>query len=199
MNHSMQITCICSRFMYKDLINKIKPDINKIIEHLKGELGSLQVGRATPALVENIEVECYGNRLPIKQLASINVPEPRMIIIQAWDMSILKDIEKAIRTERPGMSPVVDGEIIRVNIPSLNEERRKELSSILADKLEQARIAIRLRREKVWKEVQDLTRESKIREDDKFRAKDELQKLIDEYNEKIEEMGKSKEKEIMTV
>jgi ribosome recycling factor len=185
--------------MYKDLINKIKPDINKIFEHLKSELGSLQVGRATPVLVENIEVECYGNRLPIKQLGSINVPEPRMIIIQVWDMNILKDVEKAIRTERAGLSPVVDGEIIRVNIPPLNEERRKELSSILADKLEQARIAIRLRREKVWKEIQDLTRESKIREDDKFRAKDELQKLIDEYNEKIEEMGKSKEKEIMTV
>ena len=93
----------------------------------------------------------------------------------------------------------VDGEIVRINIPPLNEERRKELTSALSEKMEQARIAIRLRREKVWKEIQDLVREGKIREDDKFRAKDELQDLVDEYNEKIEEMGESKKKEVMTV
>lgn len=185
--------------MYKDLINKIKPDLNKIIEHLKSELGSLQVGRATPALVENIEVECYNSRMPVKQLGSISAPEPRMLIIQPWDSAILPDIERAIKTERPGLSPVVDGEIVRISIPSLNEERRKELITILTDKVEQARITIRLKREKVWKEIQDLTRESKIREDDKFRAKDELQELVDEYNEKIEEILESKEKEIMTV
>jgi ribosome recycling factor len=185
--------------MYKDLINKIKPDLNKAVDHLKSELASLQVGRATPALVENIDVPCYDSTSPVKALGSINVPEPRMIVIQPWDPSILSDIEKAIKTERPGLSPVVDGEIVRVNIPQLNEERRKELISVLSDKLEEARINIRLRREKVWKEIQDLSREGKVREDDKFRAKDELQKLVDEYNEKAEEMGKSKEKEIMTI
>ena len=185
--------------MYKDLINKIKPEINKAVEHLKTELGALQVGRATPALVENIEVECYGSRSTIRQIASINAPEPRMLIVQPWDPSILKDIERAISTAKSGLSTAADGEIVRINIPALNEERRKELISILTEKLEQARIAVRLRREKVWKEIQDLTREGKIREDDKFRAKDELQDLIDEYNKKIEEMGKNKEKEIMTV
>lgn len=185
--------------MYKDIINKIKPEINKTIEHLKNELGGLQVGRATPALVENIEVDCYGQRLPIKQLGSILNPEPRILLIQPWDKTILKDIEKAISTSRPGLSAAVDGENVRINVASLTEERRKELLAIMSDKLEQARIAIRLRREKAWKEIQDLTREGQIREDDKFRAKDELQKVVDEYNEKIEEMGESKEKEIMTV
>jgi len=121
------------------------------------------------------------------------------LVIQPWDKNILKDIEKAIATERPGMSPVVDSEIIRISMPLLSEERRKELISMLSDKLEQAKINIRLRREKAWKEIQDLTREGKIREDDKFRAKDELQEMIDDYNEKIDEMGENKEKEIMTV
>jgi ribosome recycling factor len=185
--------------MYKDLINKMKPEINKAVEHLKSELGGLQVGRATPALVENIEVECYGSRTAVRQLASISAPEPRMLIIQPWDPSITKDIERAISSARSGLSVAADGEIVRINIPPLNEERRKELISVLSEKLEQARIAVRLRREKVWKEIQDLAREGKIREDDKFRAKDELQDLVDEYNEKIEEMGESKKKEIMTV
>lgn len=185
--------------MYKDLINKIKPDLEKIIERLKSELASLQVGRATPALVENIEVECYNNRLPLKQLASIHVPEPRVLIIQPWDRSILKDVERSITNARYGFSPRVDGEVVKVVIPPLSEERRKELITILSDKIEQAKIAIRLKREKIWKEIQDLTREGKIREDDKFRAKDELQELIDEYNEKIEEIRENKEKEIITV
>lgn len=185
--------------MHKELINKIKPEISKIIEHLKTELGSLQVGRATPSLVENIEVECYGGRSPVRQIASISAPEPRMLIVQPWDSSILKDVEKSISQARSGLSVSVDGEIVRINIPSLSEERRKEIISLLSEKLEQARIAVRLRREKVWKEIQDLTREGKIREDDKFRAKDELQKLIDDQNEKIDEMGESKKKEIMTV
>jgi ribosome recycling factor len=185
--------------MHKEIINKIKPELEKATQHLKTELGSLQVGRATPALVENIEVECYGSRTPIKHLGSISAPEPRLLVIQPWDKNILKDIEKAIATERPGMSPVVDSEIIRISMPLLSEERRKELISMLSDKLEQAKINIRLRREKAWKEIQDLTREGKIREDDKFRAKDELQEMIDDYNEKIDEMGENKEKEIMTV
>lgn len=190
---------VASTKMYKDIINKIKPEIDKTIEHLRNELAGLQVGRATPALVENIEVECYGSRMPIKQLGSIHTPEPRVLIIQPWDKAILKDIEKTISVSRPGLSAMVDGEIVRINVASLNEERRKELLSILSDKLEQARVAVRLRREKAWKEIQDLTRGGQIREDDKFRAKDELQDLVDEYNKKIGEMGESKEREIMTV
>ncbi|KKR03053.1 MAG: Ribosome-recycling factor [Parcubacteria group bacterium GW2011_GWF2_39_13b] len=192
-------SCIGIATMHKELINKIKPEINKAIEHLKSELGGLQVGRATPALVENIEVDCYGGRTPVRQIASINAPEPRMLVIQPWDPAITKDIERAISSARSGLSVAVDGEIVRINIPPLNEERRRELISVLSEKLEQARIAVRLRREKVWKEIQDLAREGKIREDDKFRAKDELQDLVDEYNEKIEEMGESKKKEVMTV
>jgi len=185
--------------MYKEIINKIKPDLDKTIEFLKREITALQVGRATPALVENIEVECYGSKMPIKQLAAISVPEPRSLIIAPWDKTILKEIEKAIYSSRPGLSPVIDGEVIRINTPPLNEERRKEIMTILNEKLEQARISIRLRREEAWKEIQELTRQGKIREDDKFRGKEELQKVIDEYNEKVEEIGEKKKKEIMVV
>lgn len=185
--------------MYKDILNKIKPDLDKAVEHLKTELAGFQVGRATPALVENIIVDCYGQSLPIKQLGSIHTPEPRMLIIQPWDKTILKEIERAIFASRPGLSAAVDSDAIRVHIAPLNEERRKELSSILSDKLEEAKITIRLRREKAWKEIQDLTRDGKIREDDKFRAKDELQKMVDDYNGKMDEMGESKEREITTV
>ncbi|MBI4837088.1 MAG: ribosome recycling factor [Candidatus Portnoybacteria bacterium] len=185
--------------MYKDIINKLKPDFDKAIEYLKTELNGLQVGRATPALAENIIVECYGQKFSIKQLGSIHVSEPRVLIIQPWDKTILKQIEKAIFTSRPGLSAAVDGDVVRVSIASLNEEKRKELLSILSDKLEEAKITIRLRREKAWKEIQDLTRDGKIREDDKFRAKDDLQELVGDYNEKVDEMGDVKEKEIMTV
>ena len=184
---------------YKDIINKIKPDLDKTLEYLRSEIGGLQVGRATPALVENIEVECYNSKMSLKQLAAIHVPEPRSLMIQPWDSNILKDIEKAISDSRRGLAPVVDGDLIRVKIPPLSEERRKELLSILIDRLEQTRIAVRLRRDEAWKEIQELTRQGKIREDDKFRGKDELQKLIDEYNEKIEEAGETKKKEITTI
>lgn len=185
--------------MYKEIIEKIKPNLDKTIEFLKREITGLQTARATPALVENIEVECYGTKMPIRQIAAINVPEPRSLIISPWDKTTLKEIEKAISLSRPGLMPVVDGDLIRVSILPLSEERRKELMTILIDKLEEARISIRLQRERAWKEIQELTRAGKIREDDKFRGKDELQELIDEYNEKIEEIGEKKKKEIMTV
>lgn len=185
--------------MYKEIIDKIKPDLDKVIEYLRREANALSIGRATPALVENIEVECYGSKMPIRQLAAITVPESRSLIIQPWDKTILKDIEKAIYSSRPGLSPVIDGDLIRINTPPLSEERRKELMTILNERLEQARISIRLRREETWKGIQELTRQGKIREDDKFRGKDELQKKIDEYNKKIEEIGESKKREIMVV
>jgi len=185
--------------MYKLIIDNIKPELNRIIEFLKGELNKLRVGRATPAMVEDIEIECYGQKFPVKQLANISAPQPRLITIQPWDKSVLGDIEKGISKSSSGLMPVVDGDLIRINIPSLSEERRKELIRVLHDKVEEARISIRHQREEAWKEIQDKTREGEIREDDKFKGKDELQKLIDEYNEKIEDMVKRKEEEIMTI
>lgn len=184
--------------MYKELIENLKPELEKTIEFLRSEFMKIKTSRATPAMVEDIEVECYGQKLPLKQLGSISTPQPRLITIQPWDKSILSEIEKAIRNQS-SLSPVVDGDIIRINIPSLSEEQRKEYVKIINEKTEEARISIRLKREEIWKEIQELERAGEIREDDKFRGKDELQKVIDEHNKKIEEIRKKKEEEIMTV
>jgi ribosome recycling factor len=185
--------------MYQEIINRLKPNLDKTIEYLKDELAGLQVGRATPALIEDLEVECYGQKMPLKQLAAIQTPEPRLIIVRPWDKDILKNIEKAISQSRLGLSPVVDEELIRLKIPPLSEERRRDLVKILQEKVEECRISIRRQREEVWKEIQELERKKEISEDDKFRAKDELQKVIDDYNKKVEEMKEKKEEEIMKV
>jgi len=184
--------------MYKKLLDDLKPELEKTIQFLKSELVKIKTSRATPAMVEDIEIDCYNQKFPVKQLASINVPQPRLITIQPWDKAILQDIERGIRN-KSGFSPVVDGELIRINIPALNEEQRKEYCKVIADKAEESRVSIRLHRERVWKEIQEMEKRKEIREDDKFRAKDELQELIDDYNKKIDEMKKNKESEVMTV
>ncbi|HRY52610.1 MAG TPA: ribosome recycling factor [Candidatus Portnoybacteria bacterium] len=185
--------------MYKEIINRIKPELEKAMAHFKEEMGALRTGRATPALIETVEVECYGNRSQLRELAAINAPEPRLLTVQPWDKSIVKEIEKAISQSRSGLSVVNNGDILRVSVPSLNEETRKELVRNLKQKMEDARIAVRGAREKAWKEMQDGERSGVIREDDKFRGKEELQKTIDDFNKKIDEQGEAKEKEIMTV
>jgi len=185
--------------MYKEIINKLKPNFDKTVEYLKSGLSSLQVGRATPSLIEDLEVECYNQRMPLKQLAAIQTPEPRSILIKPWDKDIIKDIAKAISQSKLGLSSIIEEEFIRLKVPPLSEERRRELTKILQEKMEECRISVRRQREEVWREIQNLEQAGKISEDDKFRAKDELQKVIDEYNKKIEEMGKKKEEEIMKV
>lgn len=185
--------------MYKEIIKKLKPNLDKTFEYLKSEMAALQVGRATPSLIENLTVDCYGQQLPIKQLGAIQTPEPRLIIIRPWDKAVLGDIERAIKQSSLGITPMMDEESIRLNIPPLSEERRRELVKILQEQVEESRISVRRQREDVWREIQDLEKAKEISEDDKFRAKDEIQKIVDEYNKKIEELKKQKEDEIMTV
>lgn len=185
--------------MYKDIINKIKPNLNKTIEYLKNELLGLQVGRATPNLLENLEIDAYDQKMPLKDLAAIQTPEPRSMIIRPWDKDIIKKIESAIRSSNLKLSPVVDNDFIRLTIPPLSEERRKEIAKILQEKVEECRISVRRNREDIWREIQNLEQAKEISEDNKFKAKDELQKIIDDYNKKIEEIKEKKEKEIMTI
>ena len=134
----------------------------------------------------------------IKQLANINAPQPRLITIQPWDKEVLAEIEKAIRNQS-SLSPVVDGDLIRINIPPLSEDQRKEYVKIINDKTEEARISVRLHREKVWKEIQEMERKGELPKDDKFKAKDDLQELVDDYNKQIEDLRKNKESDIMTI
>jgi len=133
----------------------------------------------------------------LKQLSAISIPEPRQILIQPWDRSYIEGIVKALSETGIGANPVVDKEAVRINLPPLSGDYRKSLLHLISEKQEEARRTIRKWREEAWDEIQERFREGKIREDDKFRAKDELQELVDEYNEKIEKMGEKKGKEIM--
>ncbi len=185
--------------MYKDVINDKRKDFDKSIEHFKEELNQLRTGRASSVLVEKLSVDYYGTKTPLKQMASITIPEARTIVISPWDKSALSGIEKAIRESQLNLNPVNDGQVVRINIPALTEERRKELVKVLNQRAEEARIVVRKHREEVWEEIQNLEKEGVIGEDDKFAGKEELQKVVDEYNKKIEEIRAEKEKEILTV
>lgn len=182
---------------YTEIINKIKPELDKVVNFLDRELAQIRTSRASPVLVENIVVEYLDQRFPIKQLAAISAPQPRQIVIQPWDKSYIEPIVNAISKSSLGAAGVADKDLIRVNLPSLTEEYRKSLQKLLSEKSEQTKITIRHWREKAWKDVQDDFQAGKIREDDKFRAKDELQKLVDDYHKKIQDIKEKKEKEIM--
>ena len=176
-----------------------KAEFDKIIEHLKSELAKLRTGRANPAMVEDLKVDYYGTPTPIKQLGNITVPEARQLLLIPWDKAALQPIEKAVRDANLGLNPANEGDKIRLNIPPLNEERRRELAKISGKLVEEARVKIRTLREELLKDIKKQEQEGKIREDERFRRQEELQKLVDEYNGKIKELAEAKEKEIMTV
>src|SRR3989344_7575936 len=181
------------------VIDGIKPKLAESLEYLKREISSLRTGRATPALVEDLEVEHYGLKPPLRPLAAIRIPEPRQILIMPWDKGAMEPIQKAILQSNLGMNPIADSNGIRLNLPALNEERRKELIKLLNQKLEEGRIAIRKVREEAMKELDRVERDKQISKDDHFRVKSDIQKLVDETNKKIDEMGAQKEMEVMTV
>lgn len=181
---------------HKQILDKIKPEFDKVIKFLEGELAKIRTSRATPSLVEDVVVDCFGQKCPLKQLAAISTPEARQILIQPWDHSYIEGIVSALQKTGVGASPIVDKDVIRVILPSLTEDYRKDLAKLLAEKQEQARQSLRRWREEAWRQIQDGFKESKIREDDKFKAKDELQKMIDDFQKKIEDLGTKKMREI---
>ena len=185
--------------MYKQIVDSKKIDLELAMEHLNTEMGKIRTGRANPALVEGLIVDYYGTKTPLKQIASINAPEARLLVIQPWDKGALVYIESALRESDLGFNPNNDGQVVRINIPALTEERRKELVKLLNQRAEDAKISIRNIREEAWKEIQDVEKEGKMSEDDKFSGKEYLQKIVDEYNKKIEEVREKKETEIMTI
>lgn len=185
--------------MVKGLIDKNKEEFEMAVEYFKEELNKLRTGRASAVLVENLLVDYYGAKSPLKQVASITIPEARTIMISPWDKDNLVSIEKAVRESQLNLNPINDGQVIRVNIPPLSEERRKELVKLLNQKAEETRVSVRKCREEVWNQIQELEQAGKIGEDDKFSGKEKLQKVVDEYNAKIEEIRDKKEQEIMTV
>ena len=182
---------------YNDIIIKIKPEIEKTIDFFKRELAKIRTGRASISLVEDIMVECFGQKMPLKHLAAISLNSPKNIVIQPWDKSYIEQIEKAISKSSLGVSPIVDQDIIRISLPPLSDDYRQGLLRTLSEKQEEARRTVRRWRQEAWDEIQDKTKQGEIREDDKFRAKDKLQDLIDEYNDQIEGAGERKRKEIL--
>ncbi|MBI4363716.1 MAG: ribosome recycling factor [Candidatus Doudnabacteria bacterium] len=185
--------------MNLDLIDKKEGEFAKVIEHLKSELATLRTGRASTTLVDHIEVDYYGTKTPLIQLGQIAVPEPRMITIQPYDKGIIKDIEKAIQASNIGINPSNDGNFIRLTIPQMTEERRKELTKLVSQISEKSRVSIRNIREEIWREIQNFEKIGKISEDDKIKGKEDLQKVVDKYNEEVKRLAQAKEKEILTI
>jgi ribosome recycling factor len=185
--------------MNLQILEQKQTEFQKAIDHLKSEMATLRTGRASSALVEYLNVEYYGAQTPLIQIAQISVPEPRVIAIQPYDKSALKDIEKAIQASNIGITPVNDGNFVRLNIPAMTEERRKELVKVVGQMAEKARVAVRNVREEVWKEIQKMEENGKITEDDKISGKQELQEVVDKFNDEIKTMADAKEKEVMTI
>jgi len=176
--------------------SKIKNETEKIKNHFKNEIASLRTGRATPALVENIFIDSYGTRTALKHLASISVEDAKTLRITPWDFSILKNIESALGGSNLGIQPIVDKQSIRLILPELSEERRNSLLKLLSGKFQEVKISLRIERDEVWKDIQEKERKGEISEDDKFRFKDELQKIIDKATEELGDIVKRKELEI---
>lgn len=185
--------------MEKELRRKTAEKMEGAIDALKKEFGAIRTGRATLALLDGIIIDYYGTPTPIQQLASLSIPEAKQIAIQPWEQKIIPDIEKAIMKSDLGLTPANDGKLIRINIPALTEERRKQIVKIVKKRAEEAKIAVRNIRRDSNEDLKKLEKEKHISEDDVKRSHDEIQKLTDSYTAKIDEILKHKEQEIMEV
>jgi ribosome recycling factor len=185
--------------MIEDVLTDAKDRMGKAVEALRKELVTIRTGRAHPGLIEHLRVDYYGAPTPLNQLATINVPEPRLLTIQPWDRQSLGAIEKAILKSDLGLNPSNDGNIIRLVIPQLTEERRKELAKVVRKKVEEGRVAVRNVRRDRHDELRRLQREKEISEDAQYLAQEELQKLTDDFIKEIERVGEEKEAELLAV
>ncbi|MBF8281736.1 MAG: ribosome recycling factor [Chloroflexi bacterium RBG_16_63_12] len=185
--------------MVKEALADAEERMKGAITALEQNLATIRTGRASPALVERLMVEYYGTPTPLQQLATISAPEPRLLTIKPFDPSSLKDIERGILASDLGLTPSNDGKLIRLNIPPLTEERRKELIKVVHHRLEEARVAVRNIRRAAHDDLREFEKEKVISEDDLRRGETDLQKLTDKYIEKVDEHGKRKEAEIKEI
>ncbi|AEH23112.1 Ribosome-recycling factor [Thermodesulfobacterium geofontis OPF15] len=178
-------------------LEEVKKKMEKSLKNFKEELSHIRTGRASIALLEAIKVDCYGTKMPIPQIATVNVVEGKMLVIQPWDINLVKEIEKAIQKSDLGINPTSDGKTIKLIMPPLTEERRKELIKVASKLAEEARIAIRNIRRDVLEKFKTAKKKGEISEDDYLQLEKKVQKLTDEYIEKINTALKEKEKEIL--
>ena len=183
----------------KEVISNTESKMSKSIDALQNEYSAIRAGRANPAILERIKVEYYGTPTPINQLGNVSVPEARTLIIQPWDASILKEIEKEIQKSDIGINPSNDGKVIRLNFPPLTEERRKALVKDVSKIAENSKVAVRNQRRDAIDKIKALKKDNKITEDDVKEGEDKIQKITDKFVKMIEDIAKEKEKEILTV
>jgi ribosome recycling factor len=183
--------------MIESIYQETRESMDKSIDSLKNEFKRVRTGRASPSLLDGIRVEYYGTMTPLNQMASLSVPESRLITIQPWDVSVIKDIEKAILKSDLGLTPSNDGKLIRISIPPLTEEGRKQLVKVIYKKSEEHRVAVRNIRRDSNDLLKGLKKDGEISEDDAFRAQDQVQKITDKYIKLIDDVCKEKEKEIL--
>lgn len=185
--------------MFDEVVKESQSRMEKVIEKAKKEFATIRTGRATPSLLEGLKADYYGVPTPINQMAKISVPEPRQLVIQPWDKNAIKPIEKAILKSDLGLNPNVDSDLIRLIIPQLTEERRKELVRLVRKKAEEQRVAIRNIRREANETLKEMENDGDISEDNYHRGLENVQELTNEYIEKIDELLEEKEAEIMEV
>jgi ribosome recycling factor len=183
--------------MQEDVVKELKSRMDKTLDSLKKELNKVRTGRASVSLLDSVRVEYYGTLTPLNQLATVSTPESRLITIQPWDTKAIGDIEKAILRSDLGLPPVNDGKIIRINIPMLTEERRKELVKVVSRMVEDSKVALRNHRRDINEKLKDLKKNKTISEDDFFHLQEEVQKVTDEWIKKSDGIKAAKEKEIL--
>lgn len=185
--------------MIKPILKELNEKLKKTEDVYFEELKSIRAGRANPALLDKIEVESYGVRTPLKQLASVSAPEARLLVVQPWDPQMIREIEKEIQKSDLGITPSNDGKVIRLPLPVLTEERRKELVKVVRKEQEQAKISVRNIRRDAIDQVKKLEKDSAIREDERNVAEDDIQKAVDESVKRLEEITAEKEKELLEI
>ena len=183
--------------MIEMIFDETKQNMGKRVEVLKQELTRLRTGRASLSLLDGIKVDYYGVQTPLNQVASLAIPESRLMTIQPWDNTVIGEIEKAILKSELGLTPMSDGKIIRISIPPLTEDRRKELVKVVRKTVESFRVAIRNIRREGNEDLKDLKKDGEISEDEAFKAQEKIQKITDEYIEMVDQIGSAKEKEIL--
>ncbi len=185
--------------MIEDILLDAEDRMEKTIDALKRELSGIRTGRAAPGLIEHLDVEYYGTPTPLNQLAGISAPEPRLLVVQPWDRGSLGIIEKAIRSSDLGLNPTNDGQLVRIAIPALTEERRKALVRVVRGKVEEDRVALRNIRRDAVSHIKDLMKDKEIGEDDERRGEQQIQELTDRFISEADKIGKQKEDEVLEV
>lgn len=185
--------------MIESVLSDLETRMKSVITSAQNEFASVRTGRANPSLLERIQIDYYGTPTPLTQMATVNVPEPRLFVIQPWDKSVIKEIEKAILQSDLGLTPNNDGSVIRIQIPPLTEERRKDLVKIVRKEAEERRVAIRNLRRQANDDLKSLEKDGELSEDDVRRGQAKVQELTDRYIQQVDQLLEAKEKEIMEV